>query len=305
MFHASRLVALLVLTPALASASAYPEVIPLPLGFAPEGIATGRGHTLYAGSLANGGIFEVDLRSGAGTYLVPPQPGRMAVGLAFDRRSNNLFVAGGLGGDAVVYDARTGDPLAVYDFGGGFLNDAIVTRDGVYFTDSFAPNLYFVPLGPAGRLGPPSSAEVIPLGGDFVHLPGEFNANGIVASPNGKALLVVNSATGLLYLVDPDTGLATELDLGGDTLPAGDGLVLAGHTLYVVQNTLNQVSVVELAPDWLSGEVVRVLTSPLFRVPTTLAAHGHRLYAVNARFDVAPPGTPAPTVEFEVVWVPR
>ncbi len=46
-------------------APVFPEVIPLPDTFAPEGLATGTGPTLYAGSLADGDVAAVDLRTGA------------------------------------------------------------------------------------------------------------------------------------------------------------------------------------------------------------------------------------------------
>ena len=62
--------------------------------------------------------------------------------------------------------------------------------------------------------------------------------------PNRQALLVVNSTTGLLYRVDPETGEATEVDLGGTSLTSGDGLLVLGNTLYVVRNQLNQVAVI-------------------------------------------------------------
>jgi len=48
------------------SADAFPEIIPLPNGFAPEGIATGTGTTFYVGSLATGQIYRGDLRTGDG-----------------------------------------------------------------------------------------------------------------------------------------------------------------------------------------------------------------------------------------------
>ncbi len=54
----------------------------------------------------------------------------------------------------------------------------------------------------------------LPLTGDWEQEAG-FNANGIAVTPDQQALLVVNSATGLLYRVDPDTGVATQVDLGG------------------------------------------------------------------------------------------
>ncbi|HKF86912.1 MAG TPA: nuclear transport factor 2 family protein [Propionibacteriaceae bacterium] len=76
------------------------------------------------------------------------------------------------------------------------------------------------------------------------------------------ALLVVQSATGLLFRVDPLTGVATRVDLGETLLTNGDGLLVVGTTLYVVQNRLNQVAVIKLSPDGTSGVLVDTLTSP-------------------------------------------
>ena len=105
----------------------------------------------------------------------------------------------------------------------------------------------------------------------------------------------------MLYRIDPATGIATTIDLGGASLTAGDGLLLRGSTLYVVRNNLNQVVVVDLAPDALSGFVSDVLTSPAFDVPTTIAALGSRLYVVNARFSTPP----TPQTTYDIVRVAR
>lgn len=282
----------------------FPKVIPLPNGFQPEGIAVGRGHSFYVGSLVNGSVFGGDLRTGEGEIVVPPQTGRTAVGLSVDQRSNYLFVAGGPGGSGYVYDLKTGSSLAAYQLtaappGQTFVNDVIVTRSAAYFTDSFRPYLYKVPLGPGGRLPDAASVEEIPLGGDYdpVPAPGVFKANGIDALPNGQWLLIVNSTAGILYRVDPETGDATLIDLGGDEVTAGDGILLDGLTLYVVRNRLNLIAVVELDPTLTSGEVVDTITDSDFRVPTTIAEFGDALYVVNARFGTPP----TPDTEYEVV----
>ncbi len=287
--------ALLATAPAGArAAAAFPDVIDLPNGWLPEGVAIGRGAVIYSGSRANGAIYAADLRTGAGAIIVPGQAGRVAVGLSFDERSNSIFVAGGPTGKAYVYDAATGAELREYTLTapGTFVNDVIVTRQAAYFTDSNRAVYYRVPLGPGGALADPSAVQTIPLSGDYVQLPG-FNSNGIEATPNGKQLIIVNSSAGVLYLVEAQTGVATLIDLGGASVSAGDGLLLRGHTLYVVRNRLNQIAVIELAPGFTSGEVVGTITSPNFDVPTTLAAHGSSLYAVNARFNTPPtPSTP-------------
>lgn len=295
---------------------AYPTVIPLPTGFQPEGIAVGYGHTLYVGSFISGAVYGIDTRTGEGAVLVPPAPGqRMAVGLSFDRRSSLLFAAGGLTGVAFVYDAGTGATVQAYPFGPPnvtFLNDVVVTRRAAYFTDSFNPVLYRVPLGPAGELPDPTQVVALPLSGDFQHVavcPLPFlapvNANGIDATPNGEYLIVVNLCLGTLYRVDPETGFAKLIDLGGAAVPFGDGILLDGYDLYVVQNVLNQIAVIQLNRQLDAGVLTRVITDPNFRIPATIAEFGDALYAVNARFDVAPPPDVWPDVEFDVVRVKK
>jgi sugar lactone lactonase YvrE len=228
----------------------------------------------------------------------------MAVGMSFDERSGYLFVAGGAFGQAYVFDTQTGDLVQQYQLTGSqttFVNDAVVTRDAVYFTDSFQQHYYRLPLGSGGDLPGQAEVETIPLSGDYVFVPGAFNANGIEATPDGKHLIIVSQ--GSLYRLEPETGLASLIDLGGGSVPSGDGLVLNGQTLYVVQNILNQVAVVELDSTLSSGEITGYLTSPYFRVPTTAARFGSDLYLVNARFDEIPGGGAMPDDTFEAVRV--
>lgn len=278
----------------------FPKILPLPDGFRPEGIVTGRGTDYYVGSLADGAIYRGDLRTGEGDLLVTPPPGRVAVGLAFDPGCNALFVAGGPTGQVYVYDASSGAERAAYQFtapGAGFVNDVIVTQDAAYFTNSFQAVLYRLPLAPGEGLPDPADVDVIPLPDEFAM--GGFAANGIEATRDGRLLVVVHSGLGTLYRIDTASWEATPIDLGGEAVPSGDGLLLQGRTLYVVQNVLNQIAVVKLEPGWASGTVMDRLMDPDFRVPTTVAGFGDALYAVNARFDI----TPGPDTEFEVVRV--
>jgi sugar lactone lactonase YvrE len=317
------LAVLAVLPTSRAGGETFPTLIPLPNEFAPEGIATGRGTQFFVGSTVTGEIYKGNLRNGAGSVLVAPSPPRFAVGLAVDRRSNYLFVAGGPSGQAYVYKASTGDEVRVLQVTdpGSLVNDVVVTREAAYFTDSFRPYLYRIPLGPRGRLADSVEAEELPLTGDFVDVPGAIVANGIEATPNGEWLLVATCCPvppgdfepglGAVYRVDPLTGYAMEVDLGGGWLPFADGILLdpgddGGYTLYVVQNFLNQIAVVQLDAELLTGALVGVVTSPDFRIPATVAGFGNRLYAVNARFDVAPPGVPPPPgTEYEVVGLAK
>jgi sugar lactone lactonase YvrE len=288
----------------------FPASVPLPDGFYPEGITIGRGHEFYAGSLLDGAIYRGDLRTGDGEVFVAGTPGRVTVGIFFDERSGLLWGVGSDAGSSVVlvHDGATGALVERIELDGAFLNDVVVTRDAVFVTDSLADVLWTIPLDSRGRPdGPPTA---LPLSGDFTFVTtGDLpiNLNGIVATPDGSTLVAVHSTLGVLYRIDPATGEATEIDLAGGGVPSGDGLVLQGRTLYVVQNFLNQVSVVTLAPDLSSGEVIDVITSELFRVPTTGARFGGDLYVVNARFDVALPpflGGEPMSIDYDVVRVP-
>ncbi|MFC5382712.1 hypothetical protein [Aquipuribacter nitratireducens] len=284
--------------PATASPGAFPDTIALPDGFQPEGIEAGRGTTLYVGSLADGAVWSGDARTGEGSLLVQGEPGRVAVGVEYDERTDRLWVAGGATGEVRVYDAGTGALLAVYAPGGtGFLNDVAVTRDAVYVTDSAVQQLVVVPT-PDGDLG--GQASVLPLSGDLQYVAG-FNANGVVADPSGRSLLVVQSATGLLFRVDPATGSTQTVDLGGATLVNGDGLFLQGRTLWAVRNQDEVVTEIRLDGDLDAGRVVDELTSIAFDVPTTVTFAAGRLWAVNARFGTVP----TPTTTYDVVQVPR
>jgi hypothetical protein len=289
----------LVIVAAASAANPFPEIIDLPNGWRPEGIEAGGQNTLYVGSIPTGAVREIDARTGQQFTLVQPTAGRSAIGLEYDTREKRLFVAGGGTGQAYVYDARTGAPLADYlltPAAPRFINDAVLTKDAVYFTDSMRPWLYRLPFGRKGALPSASEVQTIPLSGDYVHQPG-FNLNGIEATRNGDTLIAVQTSTASLFKIDPDTGVADRIELTGGDATNGDGLLLEGRTLYVVQNQLNRVAVIELAPDLGSGTVVEHLTHPELRVPTTIDRQAGRLYLPNARFGVPNPDT----ADYEVV----
>jgi sugar lactone lactonase YvrE len=273
----------------------FPTTLHLPNAFMPEGIAIGELLPIaYFGSRADGDLFRVDLVTGRGQrFSEGPGAGNPSVGLKIDRLGR-LFVSGGNGGNARVVSAISGRIIASYQFASAptFVNDVVLTPGAAWFTDSQKPVLYKLPLGPFGRL--PTQAEVVtvPLTGAWEQVAG-FNANGIARTPDGSALLVVNSTTGRLFRVDPTTGVATGVDLGGETLVNGDGLLTHGRTLYAVQNQLNRLAVVRLNDAGTAGQVVTRYTDDRFDIPTTVARYGGRLYVVNGRFTT--PVTPETT----------
>ncbi|WP_215450833.1 SMP-30/gluconolactonase/LRE family protein [Streptomyces sp. ATCC 21386] len=279
----------------------WPDVIPLPNGFRPEGITIGTGPYAYLGSLGDGSIYRADLRTGAGR-IVSAGPGTPSVGLKLDDRGR-LFVAG-RGQGARVVDIRTGAIIASYTLTTRtptFANDVFLTPGAAWFTDSFQPALYALPLGRDGRLPGADEVVTVTLSGAWTQTPGEtVNANGITRTPDGKALLVVQSGVGALHRVDPRTGVTTLVDLG-DAAPLtnGDGLLLIGRRLYVVQNRQNAIDVFHLSTDGRSGIFEGRLSDADFDVPTTVAAHNKRLYLPNARFTT----TPTPDTSYAVVAI--
>jgi sugar lactone lactonase YvrE len=281
----------------------WPDVIALPDGFNPEGVATGAGTSVVVGSLRDGDIWRGDLRTGEGEVLVDAPAGRIAVGLKVHRPSRTIVVAGGPLGKAFLYDARTGadrGEVVLTTETDTFVNDVALVPGGAWFTDSRRPVLYFLPLD---RDGDPGPVRELALSGGAAQTPGAFNLNGIAASPDGCRLVVAHSALEALFVVDPGTGATQAVDLDGRTLPNADGILLDGRRLWVVQNFLNQVTEIATSRDLTHGTVVSVRTDPDFRVPTTIARKGPLLVAVNARFDLGMP--PPADAEYELVVLRR
>ena len=106
-----------------------------------------------------------------GDVIVPGAPGtRSATGIEYDH--GLLWVSGARFGNALVYDAKTGVLLQELQLATGtaptFINDAVATQRGVYFTDSQRPVLYKVERT-GHHVG---QVTTIPLGGDYHHVAG-------------------------------------------------------------------------------------------------------------------------------------
>lgn len=273
--------------------------IVLPGAISAEGIASGSGSTFYAGDLFSGDIFRGDIRKGTAEKFIDNPPGRYAQGLRVDVADKLLFVAGGFDGKGYVYDSNTGATLVTYQFSTApsVINDVALTPAGAWFTNSFQPELYFVPI----TNGHPGRFTTLHLSGPAAAAPpGEINNNGIQATSDGSTLVVAHSSSGALNAVNPKTGASRAIK--GLNLPNVDGILMEGRTLYAVQNFVNQIAEVRLSGDLTSGSVRKVIRSSLFEVPTTVARFGDRLAAVNAKFDT---GIPPTAASFEVVVVDR
>ena len=285
-----------------------PDRIPLPNGFSPEDITDGRGSTFYVGSLATGAIVKGDFRTGAVAELVAGGTAP-TVGIYLERRGrghDRLWAAGGPTGAARVYDAATGTLLRSFQLespsAGGFVNDVIVTEHAAYYTDSFLPQLFVLPLGEDGAL--PMAAKTVPLSGDVVYgtTPNAFNLNGLAAF---DGLLVSGQTnTGKLFTINPRTGVTRQLplvDAAGKavTVFGADGIAQHGSTLYIAQNFPNTIAIVTVSEHARKARLRASLTSPALDIPSSTEASGGFVYGLNARFT-----TPATaTTTYDIVKV--
>ena len=296
----------------------FPKRVPVLDGSYHEGFAIGKGSTGYSGS-PDGSVYKVNLRSGQGEILVPPVvpfdpfPDCYTLGMRVDPRSNNLFVAGCFHGNALVYDADTGESIMEYqldDSGLGLINDLAITQDAVYFTDFWQPLIYRLPLSKNGRIPEGADAAIaIPLTGDFEvgdNIFGAF-ANGIVATPDGKTLIIGNSGTSKIFRVDPATGHADEI-IVDPPLEEGflDGIVFRDGVLYILTPydpaPEDMIQVVLLDDDMLTGTLLGTITDPDLDGVASGGLHGDSLYVNNARYNTVFGGELTPDTPF---WITK
>jgi sugar lactone lactonase YvrE len=289
-------VALIVLAPLTQSVSAadkpFPKNVFTQPGSPPEGFTIGKGHTAYQGSL-DGSIYKADLRSGEGEMLVdvvePWTPATCRLlGMRVDPRTNYLFGAGCFYGNAFVYDADTGALISEYQLdssGLSVINDLAITQDAVYFTDFNQPFLYRLPLARNGGLPTADAPTAIPLTGEF----GTGVSNGIVATPDGKTLIVGDSFRAKIFRVDPATGDAKEIIVEPSLDGFLDGIVLHERILYIATPGFaspadDRIQVVKLDKDYLTGALLPPIADEDLNGVASAAIFGSSLYVNNAKY---------------------
>jgi len=268
----------------------------------PEGVAYQRKNgNFYVSSTTDGTIYRGNIRDETASVFLPGgADGRTsATGMKVDGKGR-LFISGAGTGKMFVYDTANGALLGSFsnNLSNTFINDVIITpKDGAaYFTDSLSPFLYKVAKNAQGQLA--FSVWLDFTGTAASYQPG-FNINGIAASENGKYLIVVQSNTGKLFRIDIRTKTVTQIDLGGQALTNGDGILLRGHALYVVRNQQELIVKVRMSDNFLRGRVISSTTDPSFAFPTTIAAAQGRFLVVNSQFDKRGPGL-TPELPFTV-----
>jgi sugar lactone lactonase YvrE len=283
----------------------FPDRVYVLNGSASEGFAIGKGPVAYNSS-PDGSIYKVDLRSGQGEVLAEVQDPAdcFKLGMRVDDRTNYLFVAGCVYGNAFVYDADTGALIMEYQLNKspefGLVNDLTITNDAVYFTDSFRPVLYRLPLSKNGEVPLDTGAAT------EIPLPAEFRldsanddccgGNGIVATPDGKTLIVGHSSLSRLYRVDTATGDVDQIVVDKPLTGFLDGIAMRGHTLYIMTpydfpgppEFIDGIQVVELDKGNRTGILVDTLADPDLDGVASGAIFGSSLYVNNARYTTFP-----------------
>src|SRR4029453_1561187 len=214
-------VAATVLAAPLGASSSFPEKIALPDGFRPEGIAIGKGHNFYVGSIPTGAIWGGPENGGGGDQQrgghralfdrgrVPPRaPVRrrwrdrqgLRLQRAHRRSARHVHVLHAHRSGTDVRERRRGragrrllhrlDPAVLYRVSGG-------------------------------------QVTAIPLTGAIIYGPGN-NANGIDTTPNGKTLIIVQTNVGKLFTVNRRTGVTREIVLN-EPVTNGDAILLDGR----------------------------------------------------------------------------
>ncbi len=251
-----------------ATAAAAPKALKLPAGFSPEAMTAHDG-ALYVGSQVDGEVLRVDPQTGEQTIAVQGRKGVHSNGIRF--ADGTIVVAGGTTGKIYLYSAHDGAPLRTYDVHGGFVNGVGIVGHTAYLTDTLRHVVYAVST--SGRGG----VRTIAPTGDFK--PNPLDLDGIIPAGGGQ-LLTGQYGTGILYKLNPSTGVARQLDLGGRSVATDDGLLLTGNSLYVAENS-GHVQKLTLNASRTTGTIVKTLPPKRLSDAVDVAKIDGHLWVLN------------------------
>jgi len=279
--------------PLAASAEAPLQKLELPpVASFPEGTTYDpASNSLYAGNAENGALVRVDATTGASKLVTPagqivPAGGAFPamLGMKLDSKGR-LWIAGGNTGLQTVVNPTDGKivkQVKVPTAPKSLLNDLVIIGDAAYTTDTFVPILWRQSMDgdSIGEIEPWLDLKNTPIA--FADGP---NLNGIAATPDGKAIIVIQMNKGLLFHIDIATKQVMPIDVGGADLTGSDGLVLDGQTLYVVRQWSDEIATVNLDAGLTHGIVVSRFKDPGLAYPATAAIVGKDLVLVNTQFN--------------------
>ena len=301
--------ALMACTPALAQTGA--RILPLPEAAAyPEGVTVDpTSGAIYTNSANTGVVFRVDPETGEVARVADPlglgdsppaRPVSVALGLKADGQGR-LWAAGARTGSMHVVDIATGQRLARFTTPEGpwLINDVALTSDAAYFTDTLRPVLW--------RVARDSVADAVlepwlSFEGTVLEYGEEPNLNGIVATPDGRYLIVVLMKTGRLFRIDTHTREIAAIDAGASALDGGDGLALIAQRLFLVRQSAGEVVALDLSPDLLTAIERKRIKPDELAWPATVTVHGDQLIVANSQLNRR--GSGDPVLPFSLVSIP-
>jgi Cu-Zn family superoxide dismutase len=260
----------------------------------PEGIAfDATRQVFYTASAETGAVVEVARKDGAARVVIPPgilapagtQTFPVALGMKIDM-ANRLWIAGGRTGRMFVVDLKSGrivKQVVTPNPANSLINDVAIAAGAGYFTDTRTPMLW--------RLAS-KGTQILDLEPwlSFADTPVQYDAganlNGIAATSDGAALVVVQMGKGLLFAIDVASKAVRRIDTTGIDLTGGDGLVISGSTLYVVRQPAGEIVTLALAPDLASAKLLTRFRDPQLAWPATaVLVDNNALVVVNSQFN--------------------
>eukprot|EP00879_Flechtneria_rotunda_P000914 GHRR01001042.1.p1 GENE.GHRR01001042.1~~GHRR01001042.1.p1 ORF type:complete len:340 (+),score=76.03 GHRR01001042.1:2485-3504(+) len=270
-----------------------PAVVRLPNGTKPEGVSSAGQMGFYTASL-DGRVLYVG--SDQVATRVATEQGVPITSVKYDASNHIIYAAGSISGKAFMYILVAGSPIMVgqrveLGLDGGYINDAVVGVDNVYFSDSTQPFVYSIPRMRRQQAKTGQQVQQPPimqhfLGVEFTCATGLECANGLVEATPG-VLIIAHYLQGDLYRYVLKAKQLTKLPLphldGKRAFP--DGLLMTNQsTLWVCDNFNHRILQVEVNKDYSFATVKCVVTSSYFNTPTTMTVQGSKLWAVNAHF---------------------
>jgi Cu-Zn family superoxide dismutase len=274
----------------------------------PEGMGYDKQNgAFFVGAIGGGAVLRGNVNSATvKTFSAAGADGRAAaLGARPDHK--RVYVGSFGSGKVWIYNENNGKLIATLDTGmpSSVMNDFSFLPNGTAFvTDSINPFLWRITWSG----GKPTLEKWLDFTGTaFAYVAG-INADGIVTSANGRYLVINQLTTGKLFRVDVASKAVTQIDVGGFDLTNADGMDIQARSLYVVRNSNAQIVKVDLSPDFSTGAVDTVTTSPAFLFPTAaivVAKKGNvdgRLLVLNSQLDKFLGGG-APTLPFTVTRI--
>lgn len=171
-----------------------------------------------------------------------------------------------------------------------FPNDIAFDKDGsTYVTDSFANVIYKVSKD--GKVSVFADSPLFKTKG--------VGLNGIVFHPAGY-LLTVSSGTGTIYKVDVANPRNVQKVKTDQFFMNGDGLLLHGDKLVLVQNGgSDKIYELSSTDNWMSAKLSATTSSnDRFTYPSTATRAGDKVWIMNANFTELVDSTSVPSQKF-------